>query len=312
MKARSFIGWSALASRDLFGTFGRLTSLLFDEVYCHVPQKDVLAVVLERSVEDGTVERSAATEIGRIWKPVHDVIPEYRFLGSNPWGNTTPGLVSAAERIVTEATLRDDPELGRPGERAGLQHEVLWAAGGLIETVSLWAALNGSDSYSFVANDREIEVVREVFGNANPGPHIDLFGDVMSAIVPDVSDLSWGRILELRQNPYLESFRRKMAELQNTVRRDDQTTIREIVQEMERRDLRELARVTRPAAASSLFKAVVSNLPLPIPINPASIGLSVLDAIQAYQRRQRYGWIYFVLELNASDTALALHKGMNP
>jgi hypothetical protein len=49
-----------------------------------------------------------------------------------------------------------------------------------------------------------------------------------------------------------------------------------------------------------ILKSIASNIPLPIPINPVSIGIAVKELKEAYDRKERFGWLYFLMELSGS------------
>ena len=60
--------------------------------------------------------------------------------------------------------------------------------------------------------------------------------------------------------------------------------------------LREVARAVRPNLPTTVLKAVLGNLPLPIPLNPISLLASAHDVAQAREINASHGWVYFVLD----------------
>jgi hypothetical protein len=105
--------------------------------------------------------------------------------------------------------------------------------------------------------------------------------------------------LELRHHDCLTAFRSKLGELQSRVRASDEKSATELVEELERNDLVEIAKLARPSPTTAIWKAIGSNVPLPIPVNPLSIGLGLADILDAYNRRSRFGWLYFLLDFAA-------------
>src|SRR5262249_4326742 len=112
---------------------------------------------------------------------------------------------------------------------------------------------------------------------------------------------SWERVLELRNHQFLESFRSKLVELQNRCRESDRTAAAEIVQDMELNDLRTLARMVRPSVKTTLIKFIVSNVPLPLPVNPVSVGMGIKDLATERVRAAQFGWLYFLLDLQGRE-----------
>ena len=49
---------------------------------------------------------------------------------------------------------------------------------------------------------------------------------------------------------------------------------------------------------SEVLQGIVANLPLPMPINPFGLAISVKDVIGAVKFRRRFGWLSFLHKLN--------------
>lgn len=294
-RSTALIGWANACEPDLLGCFGKLATILFDELVFQVPTEDILRGALEGCAEHGVIEGRVVTELLRFWTPIQSCVPTYKFLedGLNPKDNTTADL-------VWEGVLRRyRPEFPEDTDGAALAHETAWVTAGIIDTFSAWSALYSQKPCSLLATDLEKEVMSQVFAQADKPTDVECFSDIMQHLAPDLTATEWQRVLELRNSRFLEQFRRKMVELQRCVQIDDSRKTSEILIEMERRDLEEIARLSRPAPPTTILKAVLSNLPLPIPINPASVGLGIKEAMDAYNRAERFGWLYFLLDLRA-------------
>ena len=63
-----------------------------------------------------------------------------------------------------------------------------------------------------------------------------------------------------------------------------------------RKDLIEMAQHFRPQVTKNIVKGVVSNIPLPIPINPVSVVCTGYDIMKEIDFDKKYGWIYFYLD----------------
>jgi hypothetical protein len=150
-----------------------------------------------------------------------------------------------------------------------------------------------------LADKREARVIEGIFSQSVPSTNYALFSQALTARLPVPGDVPWERIFDLRSSSFLQDFRKKLAELDRLVKEDpDGRPLRELLDEMERRDLRELARTVEPDRTSAWAKAVTSNLPLPMPLNPLSLVASATDLIETYDRKTRFGWLYFLFELN--------------
>jgi hypothetical protein len=57
------------------------------------------------------------------------------------------------------------------------------------------------------------------------------------------------------------------------------------------------SKLLRSSTRSAWIKGILSNVPLPMPVNPVSIGLSAADIAKAYEDRQRFSWLDFYFEL---------------
>jgi hypothetical protein len=290
--SQAFISWTTAIQQDLMGPYGKFAALFFDELIIQVPRADAVDQVLASLVEQGLISGDVARELGAVWRPVHAVLPDYEFL-KHPWQHDDERLVELARTAAVEDALAEYPDI----DSRGLQHEVAWAGAGLIEAVSTWSILHTRRPCALLADRAESRIVEGVFGISIPPPNHALFSQVMQWRLPTAGNLSWERLFELRSSPFLDAFRQKMAELDRLVKEGgDERDARAIVEELERNDLRELARTVTPDTQKAWAKAVMSNVPLPIPINPASVALSAIDVKTIYDRKQRFGWLYFLLE----------------
>jgi hypothetical protein len=150
-------------------------------------------------------------------------------------------------------------------------------------------SLNTSEPCAFLSDRRESNVVCEVFQTVQPPGESQVFQEAVLIAVPNAAVLSWERVLELRRHPYLEQFRRKITELNKSLHINDTTAIREAVQQVELHDLRALARLVEPSQKTTILKSIVSNIPLPIPVNPVSIGIGLKEIRDTYEKRQKFG-----------------------
>jgi hypothetical protein len=296
--SRTLLSWYTLFQHDVFSAFGKLASLWFNDIVFQVPDANTLSNVLGKLVSEGTLSNRIADELTDIWIPVQEVLPDYHFLDvlqNDEWRSKNKKLLKASYEVASEATLNDYPNAD-PNE-PGFQHEARWFSYGIIDTVAIWSALNTQNSYGLLANPEGSKVIQQLFALPQRNREFDLFSEVVEQRLPNFDELSWEKVLELRNHQFLENFRSKLVEVQNKYRESDIIAAAEIVQEMELNDLRTLARMVRSSGRMTLIKFIVSNIPLPIPVNPVSVGLGIKDLATERVRTAQFGWLYFLLDL---------------
>ena len=133
----------------------------------------------------------------------------------------------------------------------------------------------------------------KVFGSTTDMGYSN-FSDIITAIIPDISEYSWDEIIEIRHHNYWTQFRKKLTELSESI--EDKKLGQDILEEIVRKDLIEMAQRFRPQVTKNIVKGVVSNIPLPIPINPVSVVCTGYDIMKEIDFDKKYGWIYFYLD----------------
>ena len=113
-------------------------------------------------------------------------------------------------------------------------------------------------------------------------------------MIPDISEYSWDEIIEIRHHKYWTQFRKKLTELSESVQ--DKKLRQDILEEIVQKDLVEMVQYFRPHVAKNIVKGIVSNIPLPIPINPVSVVCTGHDIVQEIDFNKKYGWMYFYLD----------------
>jgi hypothetical protein len=302
----SFVAFGALVSRDLLGVFGKWLALLNDRVVFHTPTSDLLRGAMPRAADAAGISRDVVEQLLGVWQPVGDFVQGYRFLG-DPWQTSVPGLSDAAHRAAHRHAMRElglTEEQSVPREdRRGYARELGLVGAGLVESIGLWLTLNQAFSCSFVGDEIEHEALDGVLRISGPTRRLQAPADELTLALPDIHEVPWNTILELRQKPFLAEFRGKLSELDDILQTDDQRSARELLREVELQDLRALAVATKPSPALSTLKAIVGNIPLPIPVNPASLGISIADTVAARKLKARFGWLYFLFELQSAESS---------
>jgi hypothetical protein len=297
--SRAFISWIGAFGQDVFGPYGKLATIFFDQLIFRVPRADTIEGVLDSLVAQNEIRYADADQLRQIWTPVQAVLPDYHFLKKSPWEHENERLLEIAHSVTVDSTLEQYPGIDK-SEPAGFAHEVSWAGAGLIEAITTWTTLHAAEPCTYLAEPRESWVVQQIFQEAQPPEAVELFRHIAESRVPDLSLLTWERVLELRHHAFLENFRQKVTELSISFRSNNEGAISEGIRELELQELRELARLVQPAPRTMILKSIASNIPLPIPINPVSIGIAVKELKEAYDRKERFGWLYFLMELSGS------------
>jgi len=292
--ADAFISYSSAIFQNIYGSFGKAASIFFDRIIIQVPKADFLEKILDRQVEDKEFSLEVADNLKQIWIPVHKILPEYQFL-DNPWENEDKNLIEIAADVTIENTKAGDEKIDV--NHPGFRHEVAWAGAGLIDAVAVWNCVHSISPCTILPDSREQNVIERLFGLIQPSEDVTLFSEITENEIPDFAAYQWEKVVDLRNSQFLENFRKKLSELLYLVQKSDNKSALEILREIELKDLRELAKSVKPSTKSTIIKSILSNLPLPIPVNPVSVGVGYKDVKDSFDRKDRFGWLYFLMHL---------------
>jgi hypothetical protein len=115
----------------------------------------------------------------------------------------------------------------------------------------------------------------------------------LEVAIPNIAELTWDEIWELRHSTYIAEFRKFMRH--HVTREGDAEDIGRRIAD----GLWEVVGKTRPSRFGSVFSRIAGQIPLPIPLpipNPLSIYRDVKDGYEERKRFQDYGWLYFIQE----------------
>lgn len=294
--SNAFISWLSLfTDRDPFGVTGKLAALWFDRVIIETPRDDTIQRSIKAAVSRGQLSSRIGAELADHWKPIQQYLPDYD-VELDSFDGAGRQLWDTVVDIVYEATKADFPDHPEDG---AFVHEVRMASYGTMRAFVSWMALNAMHSCSFVTNEREATVAERYFVRSE-NRSFEIFRHFSGLRIPDLTQLTWEKVWELRGHPQLDAFRRKLE-----IASGKDTSLKEpaVAQAFEadfRASLEEFAELCRPAPCIALGKAVVSNLPLSIPINPASLALGVKEVSDAVNRSREYGWMFFGIDLKSA------------
>jgi hypothetical protein len=290
----ALLDWISLCSHDPFEVYCKVATVWYDKLIWQVPRPEMIEGVIQDQVEQRHMSSGVADELLRLCVPIQSQLPGYRFV-ENALERSDPHLSRIAFEVAAEIVRGNHPDVSE--EDYGFQREVSWVGVGLIDTVTAWSALRSSEGCQLLATEYEQRVFHEAFGAVVPHDGFELFSEVALHEIPDFAQMSWEAVFELRHHPFLQQFRTKLFGLQQMLDSEEHRNGVDLVDEIQRHDLEEIARLARPNIGRTIIKGVVSNFPLPIPINPASLGLSIKDVVTAYEQKRRFGWLYFLMDL---------------
>jgi len=293
-----YISWIGVAEDFLVKPCGKLATLWFDELILQVPTSDFVEFFLHQ-VPGEPSDPDVLRELERIWVPVHKYQKDYSFL-SEPWHSDHQSLVKIVKDITKEEIKKESPGVSETD--FAFRYDFAREGAGLLDTMNLWLNLKSKRACTFLPVWREHLVLQRLFSNAVAKKPFDLFSDIFTYEIPNLEAYPWERIIELRYHPFFESFRRKLTELCDRIELEGSKFNRDFVEKVIIKDMKEMIRLFRPRPSLTLVKAIVCDVPLPIPVNPFSILSSLLDLKQQRDISKKYGWLYFLLDLESEGS----------
>ncbi len=278
---RAYISFGALWGEPISPLRLKVATLLFDEVVFQREQTEGFADKILYVYDNGApVSKDSRRALEECWSGVTDATPRFSIYGVNdewPWDNASKSLCDATKSVMQELW-------GAKNVSEDENYELYKAGGYLMSDILHWRAYFGDAT---LVSDRAAESVVE---RLNLFPYEGKSGYTsIAADLPNILEVPWEGVVELRRSSFLQNFRRKYSEL---TREDKiEQLFDEYLETLER-----LADAVRPNTAAEVTKAVLGNLPTPI-INPISIGSSVRDIWRSERLKREYGWVFFLREL---------------
>lgn len=115
-------------------------------------------------------------------------------------------------------------------------------------------------------------------------------------LVPDFDSLSWGEIIDLRQDKYLKAFRNVVFGIATTSEDLDPALVSKV-----QGDLWGLVSDAKPHMAKTFLSGFLGNLPSPIILNPIGIASAVKDIHDAKKLEERYGHVFFINNMRVAQ-----------
>ena len=269
-----------------YPSYGKLATLWFDNLLLGTGE-ELVGKILEHVAEKEHWSVDTFNEMKRIQISSERMLPSISFMDDSI---IEDDYFKVATGILEDKYAR---ELSNPSSRGGAMHEIVWGGFGVANSVKYWMLLNAKENCTFLPMDIEQQMLGKVFGRTTDVEY-DNFRDVITAIIPDISEYSWDEIIEIRHHDYWTQFRKKITDLSESI--EDKKLSQDILEEIVKKDLIEMAQHFRPQIAKNIIKGVASNIPLPIPVNPVSIVCTGYDIKKEIDFDKKYGWIYFYLD----------------
>lgn len=269
-----------------FSVEGKLATLWFDNLLLGTT-KELVEKVIEDVGEREHWSNDTLKEMKKIQISSELLLPSVKFMDESIIED------DYFESAVSIMRNNYEKELSDPKIYTDAMNEVLWGGFGIANAVKYWTLLNAKENCTFLPMDKEEQILKKLFENV-PDSNYNNFNNVITAMIPDISEYSWDEIIEIRHHKYWTQFRKKLTELSESVQ--DKKLRQDILEEIVQKDLVEMVQYFRPHVAKNIVKGIVSNIPLPIPINPVSVVCTGHDIVQEIDFNKKYGWMYFYLD----------------
>ncbi|MFG0242240.1 MAG: hypothetical protein ACF8R9_05575 [Phycisphaerales bacterium JB054] len=277
-------------SEIVLGHQGKLACLWYDRLIMDVPD---LQRPLEIMIERGQITSDISEHLLHIWTPPPPGLP-----GWNDSELYRMGRLGTHDRSADI----DEAARGLLAEHFGTEtHEVHptdvgRAAAALLCTIQRWEALCASGSCTLMANELESRYF-QLNAPARLRDGFGVFSQFADALVPNLADIPWERIFELREHPHIEACRQRLADLDAANVKCDVRDVAALADEILHRDLVALAHLVRPRLKRAVTVGFFSSLPSPLLLNPVSVASSAAEISRHSHIAREYGWMYFMLDM---------------
>jgi hypothetical protein len=274
----------------------KVASIFYDKLIFPVDSEH-MSGILDTFTEGGKVVRG----LGRAWAPFDTVIPavdvtffKARLLGVDHdgysrSGGIVPGLKGAVDEALMESwgvsrrRLRQIASDDRIGYFRECNAILASATGG----ARAWAQLQGFTNCSLVSFLRVEQVAVDKLVSVSRVDRMEGLYRPVEVFVPSVRGLPWEAIVQLRRHRGVKTFRRWLAGLQKPA-----SITPNADQAIE--SLWNAFGELKVSTGVEVIKGIIGNIPLPIPINPASVALSAHSITRSAKFNKRNGWLTFL------------------
>lgn len=304
MSDSAFISWvesinaftpNSLAERKL-----KLAVLCHPIVYFPVEESMMDFVGKELAIEAATSFEVVRSVLRSVYE-IDGIDPEQNILSvccsADPpytWDkrkDIARGLKGAVYRSVARShdisvtTLRKNIRRTYP-DNYGWLRETAYAAVAATGTANAWRQINQVNPCSLICFDEATAFAakRRIFGRISRATEAQL--EELTIAIPSLEKIEWEHVYELRKNPYISNFRDWINGNANPRRADE-------VQQGLWSAFSDIV----PKKKSTILKGIASNIPMPIPINPASLAIAANDVRNVANFQKQHGVSIFLHDL---------------
>lgn len=181
------------------------------------------------------------------------------------------------------------------GQKANLKDELEFLLPNLSEDIKIYRYFTDrKEGLLPIVTEWHSRMIQEILNESAQNPD-RVMRSLADRSIPDFASLSWEDIMKLRKDGLVGVFRNKMNEFITTLTTDkpDSIVVDHFTREIDS-TMWELVGSVTPNMPSTILGGIMSNVPLPIPVNPVSIGLAGKDIYEKHKLRSNYGWLMLI------------------
>lgn len=291
---RAILDWYSLATDSLFSGQGKLATIWFDQLVLQIPSEDLLHRVISSFKKDGSFSNETADALSKIWVPAQKIVPGWSFVDPGVWDRVDEETGQLLHEAMQNQIRKQygDEVAGSYGEA----REIALGGAGYLSAIEIWKELNKSEPSIFVANEFGAPVLEKVIYQRLEDSIFGSFSKVASVPIPNLSNIGWDKILELRNNRYFGDFRKTLKTIHDRIAKANENEVREMILELKLGEMESIVRSNEPSVGTAALNGVLDNIP-GLPANPYSIWKSTRDVLRAKDRKKKSGWLYFLLKM---------------
>jgi hypothetical protein len=266
----------------------KAATLLFDQlIFVGKGMHKVADHILSEGTDKEVVTEKTRNSLKGCWTDNEGRAPEFSIYGAGPglskwpW-DSGPERLKNATRLVLE-------KLYGPGVSEENNYEAYKYGGYLTSDILYWRE-HFADA-SFIGDEASEDILRLTsFAIADVDNRQAKWSETS---FPHIDGVSWNDIADLRQSAFLNTFRKKYAELSLA---DEAEKVFEHYNEA----LEQLSDTIRPNIKADVVTGVLGNLPF-LPINPVAVGATVHSIYKSHKMKQNFGWVFFLRDLRRAQ-----------
>ncbi|MFX0172503.1 MAG: hypothetical protein ACFE9L_11330, partial [Candidatus Hodarchaeota archaeon] len=152
----------------------------------------------------------------------------------------------------------------------------------------LWALLQPIRPCALIAFDEiELKVSQSMF-NIDKLNDVSHFTEYLNVQIPSFTELNWATLIKLRKDRRIQKFREFIWSNKINSQVLIQRTQKELINAFEE---------NIPVIKKEILKGIISEIPLPLPINPLSISQTLKDLYDGLSFKRKYDWLIFLHEI---------------